>query len=161
MDILSDTEYIKAAKKLQSNFHGNHRVIFHILFRERLWNPNANLLLLDVIRICEHCEVYQSYVKILVQLPQFKSIRVLSKWHLDFAGPIGMVNGCDHFLVSVDYTTNFTFTLPCAVQTSTVVITMILYLIQLFGMPEAMVTDNSTDFMHHNLIKFTAVVGLN
>ncbi|EDO19155.1 Tkp3 protein [Vanderwaltozyma polyspora DSM 70294] len=119
--------------------------------QQKLWNPNAPLLLLDTIRNCKNCETYQSFKDLPVELPNFKPIPVLTTWHLDFAGLFPIDDEFRYFIIAVDYTSNFTDTTPLISPNSDAVCKMILRKYRMFGKPRTNITNNVASATSHTI----------
>lgn len=111
-----------------------------------VWNPNAALLSLDIVRNCRECEIYQTFHDLPPELPRLKPTPIFSRWHLDFAGPLPSSNGYQHFLIAADYTSNLILVAPTTSQNTKVVLEMLLRICGTFGTPELIITDNGTPF---------------
>ncbi|EDO14451.1 Tkp3 protein [Vanderwaltozyma polyspora DSM 70294] len=117
-----------------------------MMIQEKFWNPRHAILLLDVIRNCQHCEIYQRFVDLPVELPKMKITPPLIRWHLDFAGPLTTWDDFQYFIIAVDYTSNLTITKPLISPNSNAVTDMILQIYSMFGKPRAIITDNAQAF---------------
>ncbi|EDO14545.1 Tkp3 protein, partial [Vanderwaltozyma polyspora DSM 70294] len=110
--ILTDIDYIHKATLVHNRFHSCHRVLEQTMTQEKYWNPKHSILLLDIVRNCQHCEKYQRFIDLPVELPKMKVTPPLTRWHFDFAGPFPSSNDYQYFILAVDYTSNITVTKP-------------------------------------------------
>ncbi|EDO18103.1 Tkp3 protein [Vanderwaltozyma polyspora DSM 70294] len=145
--ILTDIDYIQKATSAHNRFHASHRVLEQIMVQEKYWNPKHSVLLLDIVRNCQHCETYQRFIDLPVELPKMKVTPPLTRWHFDFAGPLPSSNDYQYFILAVDYTSNITVTKPIKSPNSYAVTDIILQIYALFGKPHAIITDNAQSFI--------------
>lgn len=72
LDILTDHDYAQAAILYHQLHHSSHRALHQMLFADHYWNPDYDILLLDVIKLCQKCNVYQRFRDLPVELPNFQ-----------------------------------------------------------------------------------------
>ncbi|EDO19070.1 Tkp3 protein [Vanderwaltozyma polyspora DSM 70294] len=144
--VVIDNDYIEVATKLHGLYHCTHRVLQLAMNDQKLWNPNSNLLLLDVVKQCPRCETYQKFRDIPIELPEIRRIPVFSRWHLDFAGPLKDKDGYKYFLLAADYTSNLILVKPLREQTFHSVYEIMRAIYAIFGSPHMLITDNGRQF---------------
>ena len=144
--VITDYDYVRLATKLHNYYHCSHRVLKWLLNHLRLWNPNSPLLSYDVVRNCQHCEMYTKFRDLQAKLPSFRHIPLFSRWHLDFAGPLPNSNGHLNVLIAVDYTSNFIMVLPVGQHTAKSALLKLHMIFSLFGIPKYLVSDNGSPF---------------
>ncbi|CCC71120.1 hypothetical protein NCAS_0G02330 [Naumovozyma castellii] len=159
-NIINDAEYMDRATELHKLFHASHRVLKQMMLTDKIWSPNGELLTLDVTRTCRHCEVHQRFVDLPVTLPSIIKVPVFSRWHLDFAGPLPKDNIYRHFLIAVDYTSNFVVVQPARAADADTVKDMILHILSMFGKPDTIVTDNAKSFENQVVRPLTTKLGI-
>lgn len=161
LNILTDADYRDTATLLHNKFHPTHRVLQQMMLNDRFWNPNSELLAIDITKHCSNCEMFEKFQKITVALPDMVKVPIFSRWHLDFAGPLPPTGDARWFILAADYTSNLILTLPCEGPNSDAAIRMILFIYQLFGKPKEIVSDNGSAFTSEildiltNLLKVT------
>ncbi|CCK70419.1 Ty3/Gypsy family RNase HI domain-containing protein KNAG_0E01570 [Huiozyma naganishii CBS 8797] len=101
--IITDNDYLQRATTLHNRFHASHRALKQMMFKKKWWNPNSDLLMLDIIRHCSQCEAYQKIHNLPAELPPIAKVPLFTRWNFDFAGPCLLDERAKYFIIAAEY----------------------------------------------------------
>ncbi|XP_068224969.1 uncharacterized protein [Palaemon carinicauda] len=108
---------------------------------------------------CQVClELKPRFFKYSGQL--IKATQPFERLNLDFKGPVPSQSRNKYFLTVVDEFSRFPFVFPCADMTTRTVISCLVQLFALFGMPAYIHTDRGASFMSEELKDFLMKKGV-
>ncbi|XP_068246611.1 uncharacterized protein [Palaemon carinicauda] len=108
---------------------------------------------------CQLClELKPRFFKYSGQL--IKATQPFERLNLDFKGPVPSQSRNKYFLTVVDEFSRFPFVFPCADMTTRTVISCLVQLFALFGMPAYIHTDRGASFMSEELKDFLMKKGV-
>ncbi|OWB54122.1 hypothetical protein B5S27_g5762 [[Candida] boidinii] len=155
--VVTAGELEEIGKEIHNAFHSSPRILKQILLYEKgIWNPQLELIVVNVVRQCITCDIYEKWKAIPPVLQDVKIYSVFECWHFDFIGPLipsrfeGTNIACSCVLNVVDYATSLLTSFPCAKATTEA----FRNLIPAFGVPKEIVTDNGVQFTSHAFNKF-------
>ncbi|OWB83993.1 hypothetical protein B5S33_g2629 [[Candida] boidinii] len=159
--VVTAGELEEIGREIHKAFHSSPRILKQILLYEKgIWNPQLDLIVVDIVRQCATCDVYLRWKSVPPVLHDFKIYSAFECWHFGFIGPLipsrfeGSTIACSYVLNIVDYATSLLTSFPCSNATTEVVIQAFRNLIAAFGVPKEIVTDNGVQFTSHAFNKF-------
>jgi hypothetical protein len=125
-------------------------------FREGYSWPTAVADSKDIVRRCEGRQFYARQTHLPAQALQTIPITwPFAVWHLDMVGPLRQVpGGFTHFLMAVDKFSKWIEARPIVNVHSEEVVLFFTDIMYRFGIPNTIITDNSTQFTGKKFLNF-------
>src|SRR6185312_9070841 len=107
-------------------------------------------------RTCEGCQFYARKTHLPAHVLQTIPITwPFAMWGLDLVGPLQRApGGFTHLLVAVDKFSNWIEARPIAKIKSEQVVQFFINIVYKFGVPNSIITDNSTQFIGKKFLRF-------
>jgi ribonuclease HI len=146
----AETEYVlKEIHKGVCGSHSRGRMLAHKAVQAGYYWPTMNQESMEMVRRCDKC---QRFVKLQTNPPvEFSSVLSpwpFAQWGVDIVGPMPTGKGnCRFLVVAVDYFTKWAEAEPLAtITTEAIKIFLWKAIVCRFGISNALVTDNGTQF---------------
>ena len=111
--------------------------------QKQYWHPDLILIAQEAIRVCENCQLYAAPHIPDLNLQPIPPPQPLQRWGIDFTGPILHTI---HLLNAIDYATGYGVSEICNNTTSATFIDFMKRLIDRFGPPHEIISDNGRAF---------------
>ncbi|RKF83690.1 Pro-Pol polyprotein, partial [Golovinomyces cichoracearum] len=118
--------------------------------RAKFWHPDIILIVQEVIRTCERCQLMLTPNIPSLPLQPIPPAQPLQRWGIDFTGPIAGYK----MLNAVDYAIGYGTSQLCHSADHATIINFIKNLIYTFGTPAELISDNSASFLAHETRQF-------
>ncbi|CAH8671840.1 unnamed protein product [Schistosoma bovis] len=130
--------------KVLRQFHSGHPGINRMksIARSYAYWPNMDKQIVDFVKRCSHCQKAAKNPPKLPPVPWPKSEKPWSRVHIDFTGPLDGTT----YLILVDSYSKWPEILPIAPPSITRTIKLLNRIFAQHGLPEAIVTDNGSQF---------------
>ena len=107
------------------------------------------------MRTCEGCQYYARQTHLSAWALQMIPITwPFTVWGLDLVGPFKNAGGFTHLLVTIDKFTKWIEARPISTIKSEQTVLFFLDIIHRFGVPNSIITDNSTQFTEKKFLQF-------
>jgi hypothetical protein len=136
--------------------HAGPRTLVGKAFRQGFYWPTAVVDSKDIVQRCEGCQFYARQTHLPAQALQTIPITwTFVVWHLDMVGPLRQVpGGFTHILVAVDKFSKWIEALPIVNIRSEDAVSFFTDIIYRFGIPNTIITDNSSQFTGKKFLNF-------
>ena len=111
--------------------------------RQNYWHPDIVLIGQEAIRTCERCQLMLTPTIPSLLFQPIPPALPLQRWGIDFTGPISGY----HMLNAIDYATGYGLSKLCSSTNHSIIISFIDNLIDNFGIPAEMISDNGSSFL--------------
>jgi transposase InsO family protein len=157
----------KLLQELHSGYFGGHfssRTTSHKILRAEYFFPTLFSDTYQHVRSCQPCQYFSDKPKLLAQPLKPVVIEApFQQWGLDFVGEFkdNSSNGYQWILIATDYFTRWVKSIPTKKATKEVVMNFLEdQIINRFGVPSKITTDNAKDFNSYALVEFCFKYGI-